>query len=166
MNHPSSRYLCLVLSVLWLSACAGGASSVARNYSFPSGAEKGLMVMTLESSSNTVQVEVELRRIADLSSVATIKSPFTVLEMAPGGYEFYGLKIKDSKGKHPGQIRPSKKFVITAGKATYVGNFRLESTDGVNFYLRVVENSRMDMRRFQDDYKNIRYSQIQVGLAR
>lgn len=166
MNLRRYRWILYFVFALLLGACGGGVSSVARNYAFPNNAEKGLMVMTLEASSSEVQVAVELRRVSNLSRVAIIKSPFTVLEMAPGAYEFHSLIIKGPNGSSPGQIRPTKKFTITPGKATYVGNFRLESTDGKSFYLRVADNSRSDMRTFQDEYKRIRYSQIQVNLAR
>lgn len=148
-----------------LSACAGTTGSVSRNYSFGSNPSNGLVVLSVTTASPDYHGDVWVRTVVSLKDVAKVSKGLSVLELAPGGYEFYKARVNGKDGKQEIILNPSRKFIVDAGKATYIGTLHFDSPSDKVYRMSIFDQSRDELRLFRNQYPKIRYSQIQVGVA-
>lgn len=148
-----------------LSACAGTTGSVSKNYSFSPNTSKGLVVLSVTTANSDFHGDVWVRTVVSLQDVARVSEGLNVLELAPGGYEFYKARVSGKNGKQDIILDPSRKFIVDAGKATYVGTLHFDSPSDNTYRMSIFDQSREELRLFRIQYPKIRYSQIQVGVA-
>jgi len=162
---------------LAVSGCAS-VPTVSQSYTLDASTGKGLIIMSL-SQSGLFGLELYVTLFArsaaggkdiEITFVPKNRSNGLLwLEYPAGDYEFYRWRSAGVTGKTYYNASSttdfSKKYSVRAGRAVYLGDFRIEMS-GKKYDIKITDKSDRDMPIFHKQQPNIRPDQVSKEILK